>query len=142
MPKPLNHLWLNSSIVRALSDGSYFLAHGRELLPRVALEPYCLQCRSLGLDATVRLTPDSILANWQCGHTAGWADKKRRIELPELLYALGWGLRCSACKEDAVGENAPEDSTLGVRCGCTSRIMVNPAPQVSVEAQVAQLGRR
>ena len=122
----MNHLNLTSSVVRALSDGTYFLAHGRELLPTVSLEPYCLQCSRVGLHATVRLTPDATLSNWTCGHTYGWASRKRAIELPELLSALGWNIRCSICKEVPTGDNAPTDVAFTVSCPCTVRLMANP----------------
>lgn len=123
---PLNHFPMTSSTVRALSDGSYFLAHGRELLAAVALEPYCQYCRFMGLDATVRLTSDSNVTNWACGHTSGWASRRKAIELPELLAALNWGIRCTACQANAQGDNSPTDTAFKVLCQCSSRIMANP----------------
>ena len=132
----LNHLNLTSSTIRALSQGAYFLAHGRELLAAVALEPYCLQCSRLGLDAKVLLAPDSIIANWTCGHTAGWVDRKKSIAFTELLFALGWGVRCTACKENATGDNDASDPLFKVLCPCTSRVMANPL----VKTPVATVG--
>lgn len=137
----LNHFRMTSSTVRALSDGSYFLAYGRELLAAVALEPYCLHCRGVGLPATVTLTPDGIVSNWRCEHTAGWASRKKAIELPELLHALGWNIRCSACKENVSGDNAPTDSTFSVTCSCSTRLMANPLPRPHGIHQVDRLGR-
>jgi hypothetical protein len=137
----LNHLPLTSSTVRALSDGAYFLAHGRELLAAVALEPYCLQCGRLGFDAKVNLLPDSIIANWTCGHTAGWASRKKRIDTAELLYALGWDIRCSACKEKASGDNSASDPTFKVLCPCTVRLLANPLVKAGGLSALDDLGR-
>lgn len=136
----LKHLPLTSSGIRALSDGTYFLAHGRELLAGLALEPYCQFCRATGVDAAVRLAPDSIIANWTCGHTAGWASQKRRIELPDLLSALGWGIRCTACQADAQGDNSGTDPTFKVLCDCTVRLMANPVAEQSNAPAVALVG--
>ena len=118
---------MTSAHVRALIDGQYFLAHGRELLAALSLEPYCRHCAAAGLDAHIRFAPGADRVQFSCGHTAGHIRTDRETEVPLILDACAWGIRCSACQDEASGDNGRTDPTFKVTCSCTTREIANPA---------------
>lgn len=121
---------LSTTIVRALCDGKYLLTHGASCLPTVLLEPYCRQCAAAGQSGAVAVTdsPDKWL--FRCAHTRGHVLKGRPLEIEPLLQALNWSIRCTACGQDAAGNNSRTAQTFTVTCGCTTRELANPAQPV------------
>lgn len=120
-------LSLSGPVVRALTDGAYLLTEGWELLSGAALAPRCQRCRAQGFPAEIaRGRWTSSRVEFSCAHTAGWVVCDRPLDLPPLLLALGWDLRCTRCGSLVEGENAPTDANFVVVCPCTLRRMANP----------------
>lgn len=122
---------LSADGIRALVDGDYFLVSGIGVLSALQLEPYCRVCAGHGHAGTVVLSqhePNQI--QFRCAHTCGHVLTNRRTEVEALLDALQWGIRCSACHEEARGDNARTAATFTVTCGCTTRELANPVPPV------------
>lgn len=129
----MRHYPLTSSTIRALTDGSYLLKHP-ELLSPVALELSCQHCERLGAKSHVTVTGDSVVAQWACGHSAGFIQRRRIGSFGELLMALGWTLRCANCHQVPSGENDPTDARFVVVCPCALRELVNPLARTAAAA--------
>ena len=135
-------LSMDASDVRTLSDGRYFLERGGPFLERLALQPFCRHCDSLGLSpSTVVFRSQDSTIDFRCNHTAGWIKRGRKIELPVLFNALGWGLRCSQCRQSVQADNSPTDATFTVECSCTTRLMANPLAKAASLSPMDRLGR-
>ena len=128
--------------VRALTDGNLFLRDAAVLVAALALEPVCRHCLAVGLPARVAVATESAVYSFNCGHTAGWVKRGRILELPILLHALGWDLRCTRCKTPARAENRATDAAFTVDCSCTSRLMANPLATPHGVPAVDSLGRQ
>ncbi len=118
---------MTAAQIRALNDGQYFLAHGPALLGQLSLEPYCRVCAAAGSDAHLSITLKADRAEFKCGHMAGYIRGDRKTEVPLILDACQWGIRCSACQTPATGDNGRHDPTFKVNCACTTREFPNPA---------------
>ena len=119
------HLPMTAVHVRAMSDGDFFLEH-YDALRAIDVEPYCRHCAAAGLNGAIYTVARDGSLDFRCGHTGGWAKLGRHTEFTQLLDALGWGLRCSACREPVAAANSPTDPTFRVRCSCTTRTLSNP----------------
>ena len=120
-------LTMTAAQIRCLCDAGYFLAHGRELLPPLALEAYCRVCSQLGLVATVALerTPEGP-TRLRCGHRSELYASARESDLAPFLADHGLDIRCARCHAPATGDNAKTDAAFTVVCPCTTRLLGNP----------------
>ena len=134
-------LSMDASDVRTLSDGRYFLECGGPFLARLALEPFCCHCDLLGLAAAVVVTRRDSTIDFRCGHTAGWVKRGWEIELPELLTAFGWDIRCLRCQQTVHAANEPAEPLYIVGCPCTTRLMANPLAKTASVSPMDRLGR-
>ena len=121
---------MSTSSAQALCDGDTFLLAGPSALSAILVEPYCRHCAALGGLGTVALTAYEDRVEFRCAHIGGHVRTHRHTEVPLLLDALRWGLRCTACREDVQGDNTKTDTTFTVTCRCTTRELANPVPPV------------
>ena len=124
------HLPMQAVHIRAMCDGDFFLEH-YGTLQAIDVEPYCRHCAAAGLDGALRTVAREGSLDFRCAHTGGWATLGRGTDFTQLLDALGWGLRCTACREPVAAANSKTDTTFRVTCLCTTRTMANPVAPVT-----------
>jgi hypothetical protein len=117
---------LTAAGIRCLVDGRAFIRAHASILPSLHLEPFCRVCVAHGGSGDVATTVHEDCVEFRCGHVAGKVRTDRPLDVEPLLDALSWGVRCTACKESAAGDNSKASARFTVECPCTTRELANP----------------
>ncbi len=118
--------------IRGMCDGQFWATHPT-ILTDALLELVCDKCLSTGMSGAITTTLKEGKLEFRCLHAHGYIKTDRRSDFSALLHTLGWSLCCSACGEEAAGDNEADAPTLDVSCACTIRRLTNPiaAPGVA-----------